>query len=104
MGARLVGDRRYSWDDEKRRRVKKDHGVDLSELPEVFDGPTLEIDAQEHHQDGLRLKMLGLARHIVVVVVYAENDDATEIRLITAWPANKVEQSLYYGTFFGEEY
>lgn len=48
--------------------------------------------------------MLGLTEQIVVVVVYTENDDATEIRLITARWANRIEQSLYYREVVGEGY
>ncbi len=48
--------------------------------------------------------MLGLANQTVVVVVYAERDDGLKIRLITAWKANRIEQSLYYSEVFGEGY
>jgi uncharacterized DUF497 family protein len=104
MGAKQHGNRRFTWDDDKRRRVRKDHGIDLADLPAAFDGPTLEMEAQEHHIDGLRMKILALSRGNVTVVVYTEADDNSEVRLITAWRANKVEQSLYYQTFFGETY
>jgi uncharacterized DUF497 family protein len=104
MGARVLAGRRYSWDDAKRKKVKKDHGVDLATLPEAFDQPTVEMEAQPDERDGWRYKMLGLTERIVVVVVYAENADATEIRLITARWANKIEQSLYYREVFGEGY
>jgi len=91
-------------DDDKRRKVKRDHGIDLADLPAAFDGPTLEIEAQEHHIDGLRMKILALSHRSVAVIVYTEIDDSSEVRLITAWRANKAEQSLYYQTFFGERY
>ena len=104
MGVKQHGNRRFSWDDDKRRKVRKDHGIDLADLPAAFDGPTLEIEAQEHHIDGLRMKILALARGNVAVIVYTEIDDASEVRLITAWRANKIEQLLYYQTFFGETY
>jgi len=79
--------------------------LDLAALPEVFNRPTVEMEAQPHERDGVRIKMLGLMeQQSVVVVVYAENEDTTEIRLITAWPANKIEQSLYYREVFGESY
>jgi uncharacterized DUF497 family protein len=104
MGAKQHGNRRFSWDDDKRRKVRKDHGIDLADLPAAFDGPTLEMETQEHHIDGLRMKILGLSRSNVAVIVYTERDDTSEVRLITAWRANKVEQSLYYQTFFGERY
>ena len=104
MGERVVDGRRYSWDDAKRRQVERDHGVDLATLPEAFGRPTVEMEAQPHERDGWRFKMLGLAEQTVVVVVYTENDDATKVRLITAWLANKIEQSLYYREIFGESY
>jgi len=50
------------------------------------------------------MKILALSRSTVAVIVYTEIDDGAEVRLITAWRANKVEQSLYYRTFFGETY
>jgi hypothetical protein len=104
MGDTVHKGRRYSWNDEKRRTVKKKHGIDLADIPQVFDGPTLETEAQDHEVDGLRMKILGLSQHNVVVVVYTELDDGAEYRLITAWHANRLEQSLYYETLFGEKY
>ena len=103
MGEKVLDGRRYSWDDAKRKLVRRDHGIDLASLPEVFGRPTVEIEAQSDDQDGWRFKMLGLATH-VVVVVYTARDDSSEIRLVTAWKANKVEQSLYYREVFGESY
>ncbi len=104
MGQRDFDGRRYSWDDAKRRQVKREHGIDLALLPEAFSLPTVEMEAQPHWQDGWRYKMLGLASQTVVVVIYAELDNGLEIRLITAWEANRVEQSLYYREVFGEGY
>lgn len=104
MGIKQHGSRRFSWDDDKRSKVRKVHGIDLADLPAAFDGPTLEKEAQEHHIDGLRMKVLALSHGNVAVIVYTEIDDRSEVRLITAWRANKVEQLLYYQTFFGERY
>lgn len=104
MGAKLRHGRRYTWDDNKRRQVKREHGVDLADLPQAFDGPTLEIEIQDHRLDGLRMRILALSRHTVVVIVYAERDEGREIRLITAWKANRMEQTLYYRELFGERY
>ncbi|WP_428674581.1 hypothetical protein [Reyranella sp.] len=64
----------------------------------------MEMEAQEHHIDGLRIKILALSRGNIAVIVYTEIDVGNEVRLITAWRANKFEQSLYYQTFFGETY
>jgi uncharacterized DUF497 family protein len=89
-------------DDAKRRQVKRGHGIDLALLPEAFSRPTVEMEAQPHWQDGLRYKMLGLADQTVVVVIYVERDNGLELRLITAWEANRVEQSLYYSEDYSE--
>ena len=104
MGHRDFDGRRYSWDDAKRRQVKREHGVDLALLPEAFAQPMVEIEAQPDQWDGWRYKMLGLTARTVVVVVYAERSEGLEIRLITAWKANRIEQSLYYSEVFGEGY
>lgn len=104
MGAKVVDGRRFSWDDIKRKEVRKDHGVDLADMPAAFSRPTLEMESQPDQQDGWRFKILGLSRQTVVVVVYTERDNGNEIRLITAWRANKLEQALYYREVFGEPY
>ncbi len=103
MGERVVDGRRYSWDDAKRRLVRRNHGVDLAALPDAFGRPTIEIEVQSDPRDGWRFKILGLAAH-VVVVVYTEANEFSDIRLVTAWKANKAEQSLYYREIFGESY
>jgi uncharacterized DUF497 family protein len=102
MGVKVVQGRRFSWDDAKRKEVRKDHGLDLADMAEAFDRPTVEMESQPDQRDGWRFKMLGLSRQIVVVVVYAERNNGAEIRLITAWRANRLEQALYYREVFGE--
>jgi len=104
VGAQVVQGRRFSWNDAKRNEVRKDHGVDLADMPEAFGQPTVEMESEPDQRDGWRYKMLGLSRQTVVVVVYAERDKGNEIRLITAWRANKLEQALYYREVFGEGY
>lgn len=104
MGTKVVKARRFSWNDAKRKEVRKEHGVDLADMAEAFGQPTVEMDSQPDHRDGWRFKMLGLSRQTVVVVVYTERDNGKEIRLITAWRANRLEQALYYREVFGENY
>jgi len=62
------------------------------------------METQEHHIDDLRMKILALSRGNVAVIVYTESGGSSEVRLITAWRANKVEQALHHQTFFGETY
>jgi uncharacterized protein len=90
----------FVWDEAKRRRNLRKHGVDFADLPAVFSRPRLiEFDA-EHSEDEDRWRLIGLLGSSVVVVIYREHEE--EIRIISARHANREETRVYYGNCFGE--
>lgn len=85
---------RYEWDEAKNRSNILAHKIDFSDVPLVFNGPTLvDLDEREDYGED-RWIGIGLLRNVVVVVVFTEPRDDT-IRIVSARKANKYEQKKY---------
>lgn len=57
---------RFSWDERKRRRNLKEHGLDFVDVPRVFEGPTFTFEDDRFAYDEQRLVTLGLLKGVVV--------------------------------------
>jgi len=100
MGHVVRNGRRFEWDEAKRQRVLRSHGVDLANLSRFFDGPIIEdFDAAHSHSED-RWRAIGMLDDRCVVVVYTEREDA--IRLITARPAEPHEEAEFEIMLIGE--
>jgi uncharacterized protein len=78
----------FVWDESKREKVIKEHGIDFAKIGDVFDDPfALYFEDYKHSTiDERRFQSVGQSNRyglIVVVFTYAEED----IRFITARPA-----------------
>ena len=84
---------RYSWDEAKRRRNLKQHGLDFADAPLVFAGLTytFEDDRFAYHEE--RLVTLGLLRGRAVSIIHTET--AHEIVIISFRKATRREQAIY---------
>jgi uncharacterized DUF497 family protein len=51
---------RFSWDERKRRRNLKEHGLDFVDAPSVFEGPTFTFEDDRFAYDEQRFVTLGL--------------------------------------------
>ena len=84
---------RYSWDEAKRQRNLKRHGLDFADAPLVFAGLTytFEDDRLAYHEE--RFVTLGLLRGRAVSIIHTET--AYEIAIISFRKATRREQKLY---------
>jgi hypothetical protein len=84
---------RHSWDEAKRGRNLKQHGLDFADAPLVFAGLTytFEDDRFAYHEE--RFVTLGLLRGHTVSIIHTET--AHEIAIISFRKATPREQKLY---------
>lgn len=90
----------FVWDEGKRKRVLREHGLDFADVCRVFRGPMIDDYDYAHSREEDRWRALGLLDGNVILVVYAERGDT--IRLITARRATPEETQLFHEQFFGE--
>jgi uncharacterized protein len=88
----------FEWDNQKNEENIRKHGIDFTDVPEIFNGPML-IDLDDrvaYGEDGWI--GIGLLRTLVAVVIFTERVDDT-IRIISARKATKYERKRYEQTF-----
>jgi uncharacterized DUF497 family protein len=73
---------RFVWDEVKRRTNLHARGLDFLDVPEVFEGPVLELADTRHDYGEDRLIGIGFLHNFVVVLVYTELEEET-IRVIS---------------------
>jgi uncharacterized protein len=85
----------YIWDDKKNEANIRKHGIDFSDVPRIFDHPTVQNLDNRHNYGEERWIAIGmLSPHIIAVVVYVEKTEDT-IRIISARKANNHEENYY---------
>lgn len=83
----------FEWDDEKSERTRQERGFGFDFAALVFLGLTLEIlDARRPYGEE-RIKAIGEADGLVIVVIYTDRADAR--RIISARQANRQERALW---------
>jgi len=83
----------FDWDKKKRKTNIKKHGIDFSDLREVFEKPMLtRIDNRKDYGE-TRWISLGDLDGKIVVLVYTEEEN--NVRLISARRATKNEKCIY---------
>ena len=85
---------RFTWDEPKRRRNLKDHGLDFADAEEVFGGSTLTYEDDRFHYAEQRLVTLGLLEGIPVSIVHTETKD--RIHIISFRKATKRETAILF--------
>ena len=91
-------DLEFEWDEPKRRRNIRIHGVDFLEARKIFRGPIIaEIDDREDYGEE-RYRAIGDSGRMILVVIFTKQEDA--LRLISAWKASRNEEKLWYQTIF----
>ncbi|MBX3502591.1 MAG: BrnT family toxin [Alphaproteobacteria bacterium] len=93
MGRVVVNGQCYEWDDEKRRRTLRKHGVDFVDLPAALEAAAIFGEDLDHSTDEDRWRALTPCRGRVVMVVYTWRQDCA--RLITARHATPAETARY---------
>lgn len=86
----------FTWTEEKNQLNKKNHGIYLSEIMDVFDDPHLIEWYDKGHSSIEEDRYICLGRlhdKVILFVVFTEQDD--DIHLITARKAEPIEERLY---------
>jgi uncharacterized protein len=97
-----VPDKRFEWDERKRRQNLRRHRIDFADVPRAFDRPLI-VDYDAAHSNGEeRFRMLGWLDGRVIVAIYTERRQ--RIRLISVRYATVPEATLYMQEFFGEPF
>ena len=89
----------FSWDNRKNTANQKRHRVSFEEAQTVFfDDHAIEYYDPDHSESEERFLMLGHSSQVrVLLVSYTLRKDGTEIRIISARKATKMEQKAYFG-------
>jgi len=84
----------FEWDTHKNQLNIRKHGIDFTDVPEMFDYPMLVMidDREDYVED--RWIGIGLLKHVVAVVVFVERHDDV-IRIISARKATYYESKTY---------
>jgi uncharacterized DUF497 family protein len=82
------------WDESKRKKNLKDHGIDLAEVACVFDAPKVTVEDEREHHGEQRLQSLAWFRNRVVFLVWTERNDSA--RVISCRYGDKHETRAYF--------
>lgn len=73
---------KFEWDEDKKTENVRKHGLDFSDVWQIFDGPMLTaLDTREDYGED-RYIGIGFLKNFVVVVVYTEPQEQA-IRVIS---------------------
>ncbi len=85
---------RFTWDENKRNRNLKKHGLDFKKAHKVFAGATFTIADTRFDYGEDRFVTLGLLEADVVVIVHTE--DKKKIRIISMRKGTANEQKIFF--------
>lgn len=85
---------RFTWDEAKRMRNLKDHGLDFVDAKQVFDGPTYTYEDDRFHYEEQRFVTLGLLKGIPVSIVHTETRN--RIHIISFRKATRRETAILF--------
>jgi uncharacterized DUF497 family protein len=90
----------FEWDEEKRKANLVKHGVDFRQMPELFDGATVEVVDSRQDYGETRINCLGevegVAGEVSRVYAVAYTWRGANRRIISARKANARERKTYY--------
>jgi uncharacterized DUF497 family protein len=85
---------RFTWDEGKRKRNLKDHGLDFVDAKRVFEGLTFTYEDDRFRYDEQRFVTLGLYKGLPVSIVHTESED--RIHVISFRKATKRETAILF--------
>lgn len=83
-----------TWDEAKRKRNPKDHGIDLAEIAAVFGFPMVTVEDKRVAYGEQRQQSLGWYQNRVVFLVWTERSDGG--RVISSRYGDKHETRAYF--------
>lgn len=83
-----------TWDETKRRKNLKAHGIDLAEVGGAFDAPMVTVEDEREKYGEQRLTSLAWFQGRVVFLIWTERDDGA--RLISCRYGDKHETRAYF--------
>ena len=87
---------RFEWDEAKRRINLTRHGIDFEQAEQVFDGFTDTVSDDRFDYGERRFVTFGFLQGQVVAIVHMENEDSTNIRIISIRKASKHEEIAFF--------
>ena len=85
---------RFTWDEVKRKRNLKDHGLDFVDAKRVFDGATFTFEDDRLRYEEQRFVTLGLLEGVPVSIVHTETKD--RFHVISFRKATKRETTILF--------
>ena len=85
---------RITWDESKRKRNLKEHGLDFVDARRVFNGLTFTYEDDRFRYEEQRFVTLGLFESIPVSIVHTETKD--RIHIISFRKATKRETAILF--------
>jgi uncharacterized protein len=89
----FVGIAGIEWDENKRESNIAKHGIDFADAAEVFADPSQYTYRSPHKSDEARYVSVGLARGILIAVVFVRRGN--RLRIISARCARHKERETY---------
>ena len=91
----------FEWDEAKNQANKRKHGISFEEAAKVFLDPEMleKYDSAHSTDEEDRYSIIGMIpflRVIFVICTFRGND---RIRIISARPAEKNEEAIYYENY-----
>ncbi len=86
---------KFEWDEDKRQRNLRRHGIDFEDVPQIFDGHTVTTEDSRIDYGEVRYLTLGMLRNYVILLVVHTERDSDVTRIISARKATKHEQKRY---------
>ena len=82
-----------TWDEPKRRKNLKDHGLDFDGCEAIFDHPVVVMEDTRYRYGEVRLNVIGWLDGVVVHMTYTERDE--DFHVISLREAEKHEIQNY---------
>jgi len=89
-----------TWDEQKRQRNLKDHGIDFADLEDFFDGDLLTREDKRRAYGEVRFQSVGVVNDVELFVVWTPRGEDGEVaHLISARKAQKHEYKAWVARY-----
>jgi hypothetical protein len=83
----------FEWDEDKRQRNIRDHGIDFERAKEIWQAPVLEVPSSQRRHSEERFLAIGRTEGRFITVVFTWRGDNR--RIISARVARRNERENY---------